>query len=96
MSGGSFNYAYGTVYQFADDLRVKLDEFDKADEFGDKRYKFEPETMSKLREIERLARYTARLMKEAEWLYSGDTSDASFMKRVGEIELSALASVGKV
>ena len=86
MSGGSFNYAYGTVDQFADELGVRLDEFDKADEFGDKRYKFEPETMSKLREIERLARYTARLMKEAEWLYSGDTGDASFMKRVGEIE----------
>ena len=96
MSGGSFNYAYGTVDQFADDLGVRLDEFDKADEFGDKRYEFEPETLAKLREIERLARYTARLMKEAEWLYSGDTSDASFMKRVGEIELSALASVGKV
>jgi 3-methyladenine DNA glycosylase Tag len=33
-----------------------------------------------------MVRVTSALMKEVEWLYSGDTSDDSFMKRVAGIE----------
>lgn len=86
MSGGSFDYVYGRVEQFADELGVRLDEHDKPNEWSDKPNAFEPATLAKLREIEKLARYTARLMREAEWLYSGDTGDESFMRRVAEIE----------
>jgi len=32
------------------------------------------------------ARKTAALMREAEFLYSGDTSEDSFLRRVAEIE----------
>jgi len=88
MSGGSFDYACYRVEQFADDLGLRLDEFDKKDEWGYQPNKFEAATLAKLREIEALARHTAKLMKEAEWLYSGDTSDDSFMERVREIESS--------
>ncbi len=88
MSGGSFDYACYRVDQFADELGLRLDEFDKKDEWGYQPNKFEPATLAKLREIEALARHTAKLMKEAEWLYSGDTSDDSFMMRVTEIESS--------
>ena len=88
MSGGSFDYAFCRVDQFADDLGVRLDEFDKKDEWGYQPNKFEPATLAKLREIEKLARHTAKLMKETEWLYSGDTSDDSFMDRVSVIESS--------
>lgn len=87
MSGGSFDYAYGRVDQFADELGLRLDQHDKV-EWGYQPNKFEPATLAKLREIEALARHTAKLMKEAEWLYSGDTSDDSFMMRVTEIESS--------
>ena len=88
MSGGSFNYACYQVYQFADELGLRLDEFDKENEWGYKPNNFEPETRAKLREIESLARYTADLMKEAGWLYSGDTGDDLFMERVRKIENS--------
>lgn len=88
MSGGSFDYAYGRVDQFADELGVRLDEHDRKNEYGETPYDFEPATLAKLREIEALARHTAKMMKEAEWLYSGDTSDESFMARVREIESS--------
>ena len=88
MSGGSFDYAFDRVELFADELKIRLDAFDKVDEWGETPNKFEPETLTKLREIEELARYMSRLMKEVEWLYSGDTSDDSFMESVMEIESS--------
>ena len=88
MSGGSFDYAYGRVDQFADELGVRLDKHAKSNEYGETPYNFEPATREKLREIEALARHTAKMMKEAEWLFSGDTSDESFMERVLEIESS--------
>jgi hypothetical protein len=77
MSGGNFNYAYETVGTFTYDLQYRLEA--------------EPElysqpVMDKLKEIERIANKTAKLMKEVEWLYSGDTGEMSFMNRVKEIE----------
>ena len=73
MSGGSFDYAYCVVQRFADDLALRLDEFDKTDDCGDQQNLIEPATL-------------AKLMKEAEWLYSGDIGDDSFMARVAKIE----------
>lgn len=84
MSGGSFDYAYSSVGDFADELSDKLSRND-VEEDGWK-YGFELATIAKLREIEAIARKTAALMKEAEWLYSGDTGDESFMERVRHIE----------
>jgi hypothetical protein len=43
-------------------------------------------TIEKLKEIQVMADHTAALMREVEWLYSGDTGDESFMARVAEIE----------
>jgi hypothetical protein len=94
MSCGSFDHAYERVDQFANELGSRLDEHAKTNEYGETPYDFEPETLAKLREIEALARHTAKLMREAEWLYSGDTSDDSFMERVGEIESSNAKSRG--
>jgi hypothetical protein len=96
MSGGSFGYAFSTVNRFTDELGVKLDGHDEVDARGFKPLQFAPETLEKLREIEHLARRTAMLMREVEWLYSGDTSDCSFMRRVAEIESSNSARTGKL
>jgi hypothetical protein len=85
MSGGSFDYAYCKAGQFADDLGLRLDEVDKVDEWGEMPNKVCPEAYGKLREIERIVRQTAVLMREVEWLYSGDTSDESFLQRIDEI-----------
>jgi 3-methyladenine DNA glycosylase Tag len=86
VSGGSFDYAYIRVEGFSENLLLRLDSSDKVDEYGDTPNKFKSETLSKLYEIERMVRVTSALMKEVEWLYSGDTSDDSFMKRVAGIE----------
>lgn len=86
MSGGSFNYAYMHTSNFADELGCKLDEFDKVDDWEQKPNYFEPAVLAKLREIKTLAERAALLMKEAEWLYSGDTGEESFLRRVAAIE----------
>lgn len=85
MSGGSFNYAFHQVGQFIEELEVKLDNADKIDEFGCCPNYFEPRVLAKLRNIATMARYTAKLMKEVEWLYSGDIGEDTFMKRIDEI-----------
>lgn len=77
MSGGSFDYAYRHAHLFAEELDARI--------ASGMQEEFWPETLAKLREIVALARYTAKMMREAEWLYSGDTSDESFLERVGEI-----------
>lgn len=85
MRGGAFNYAYCRVNEFADDIGMRIDEEDAVDEFGDQPNKFSPAVLSSLRSIESLARLTAQLMREAELLYSGDTSEESFLERAAKI-----------
>ncbi len=72
MSGGHFDYAYQRVQTFTDDLESQLGTFDG-------------ETKEALAAIVLVARGAARLMKEAEWLYSGDTSEEIFLERVGTV-----------
>jgi len=77
MSGGSFDYAYEKVVSFTNDLKESLE--NEPDFYSQL-------VVNKLKEIERIADKTAKLMKEVEWLYSGDTGEESFMERVKEIE----------
>ena len=89
MSGGHFDYAYLQPEMFADDLEKDILRND--DELGDPplwsfKYGYGQETIAKLTEIMKMARLVSKLMKEAEWLYSGDTGEESFARRVAEIE----------
>lgn len=86
MSGGCFDFAYLRTTRFADELQVKLDCYNWQDALGNAPYSFPPDVHAKLRDIERLARRTARLMRAAEWLCSGDTSEDSFMDEIRQIE----------
>ena len=86
MSGGSFDYAYGHASNFACELANKLDQFDKVTEWGDQPNLFPPEVLAKLREVQETVAHAAFLMKEVEWLYSGDTGSDTFMEHVAEIE----------
>lgn len=79
MSGGSFDYAYFKAQQFADDLECSL-----ADPNFAKLY--DPEVVRRMRCAVDIARQTAVLMKEVEWLVSGDTSDDTFIARTNNIE----------
>ncbi len=83
MSGGSFNYAYGLVEKFAYDLGHRLDRNNDQDEWGHA-YEFSDETVHALRNIENLAFRLAKLMRETEWLYSGDHSEESFLRLIDE------------
>lgn len=86
MSGGAFDYAYSKADAFAYELGNKLDEFDKVNDWGEKPNSFSAEVMVKLREIQAITTNTAKLMREVEWLYSGDTGENTFMDRVGKIQ----------
>ena len=74
MSGGHFDYAYVRTRAFADDLNDELDA-GNPDAFSE-------ETLLRLREMAQLVEFASKLMKEAEWLYSGDTTEESFHSRV--------------
>jgi hypothetical protein len=84
MSGGSFRYAYNHVEQFVEELHNKIDDNDKPNEWGDG-FGFSPEVLVKLQEVVDIATLSAKLMKEVEWLYSGDTVEDTFLERVAKI-----------
>ena len=85
MSGGSFDYAYARMHEFADDLRDMLSQQGQKKD-GWEVGTWEPQVAAKLAEIAALVDYAAKLAKEAEWLYSGDTGEDTFMERVSKIE----------
>ena len=85
MSGGSFDYAYRRMLDFADDLRCKLAQQGQVID-GWTVGTWEPQVAAKLAEIAVLVDHAAKLAKETEWLYSGDTGEDTFMERVAKIE----------
>jgi len=73
--------------QFADELRNKLQEQGKyLRGEGWSLPTWETEVACRLGEIAAFADYIGALMKEAEWLYSGDTGEDTFMCRVHDLE----------
>jgi hypothetical protein len=89
MSGGSFNYAYGRVGQFAEELKAKIANNNKEDDYGGK-FGFSPETIALLQSIAEDAERTAKLMKAAEWLYSGDTGEDDLAASVADVRGTAM------
>ncbi len=85
MSGGSFDYAYRRMMDFADDLRERLTQQGQVVD-GWKVGIWEPAVAVKLAEIAAIVDHVAKLAREAEWLYSGDTGEDTFMERVARIE----------
>ncbi len=85
MSGGSFNYEYSRMQDFADDLRERLTQQGQVVD-GWKVGIWEPAVATKLAEIAELVDHVAKLAREAEWLYSGDTGEDTFTERVSKIE----------
>ena len=83
MSGGSFNYAYSQVQSFSEDLVNKIDENEKPDRYGDA-HRFAPEVLNELLALADEARRLSVRMRAAEWLYSGDIGEETFLKRIAE------------
>ncbi len=85
MSGGSFDYAYARMHEFAEELRDMLSQQGQRKD-GWEIGTWEPAVAAKLAEIAAIVDHAAKLAREAEWLYSGDTGEETFMWRVAKIE----------
>lgn len=89
MSGGSFDYAYSRVEQFAEELRAKIANNGKENDHGEK-CEFSAQTIARLQSIVEDAERTAKLMKAAEWLYSGDTGEDDLAASVADVRGTAM------
>jgi hypothetical protein len=72
------------MQDFANDLRCKLAEQGQVVD-GWKIGTWEPAVATKLAEIAAIVDHAAKLAREAEWLYSGDTGEDTFTERVAKI-----------
>lgn len=91
MSGGSFNYAYSRVQDFADELEHKLAAAQELRNEGkDGSAVFDAPTTERLERIGKIVRDAAALMKEVEWLYSGDNGEDSFARNVQALKVASL------
>ena len=84
MSGGSFDYRYFQIQQFAEDLQNKIDENDTKNEYGSSN-SFNEKTLCLLKQAQRLIEHAGNIAKEVEWLYSGDIGEETFAKRFDEL-----------
>ena len=81
MSGGHYNYGCFAISYFAEELArdIRTNDVDTQLAYGGTvGFHHPPETLDRLRRAEQIIRVAADLAKEAEWLYSGDTSPAGF------------------
>lgn len=86
MSGGAFNHAYVHVRYFSDELDDLIRMASEPDLYDYSGPLYSPVVLAKLREIQILAARMSRLMRETEWLCSGDHSDDVFMRIIAQIE----------
>lgn len=89
MSGGSFGYAYSRVQQFCEELEIKIRRNGKSREdalYPDECYpEYSADTLFSLGQILEEAEKVAKLMRETEWLYSGDHGEESFQRLVAPL-----------
>lgn len=84
MSGGTFNqcgYVYYQVSQFADELENEIENNEKEDEWGYKRG-YNEKTLEILKSQIKNIRAMSQVMKEIDYLYSGDTSEETLVSRI--------------
>ncbi len=85
MSGGSFDYKCFAISQFAEELKNKIDENNREDEYG-YAHNFSPRTIVALEKSQQLIERVGKIAKEVEWLYSGDTGEDTFLERMKRIK----------
>ncbi len=78
MSGGSFDFAYSKVTDFADELSARLD--------TEPAYPHSEVVRERLQRLVIEARKLAALMRETEWLYSGDHGEQTYLDLVEKID----------
>jgi hypothetical protein len=86
MSGGHFSdnrYIYYMVDDFADQLDIHIQNNNQKDEWGHS-YSLSDEALQYLKEQVAAIRKTAYIMKQIDYLYSGDLGEESFFKKIKE------------
>ena len=89
MSGGSFGYAYRGVERFAGRLEERLRNAGKLSESPYGNYaecQWSPEVTELLTATAYAARKLATMMHAAEWLYSGDDGEESYLDAIAELD----------
>jgi hypothetical protein len=86
MSGGEFDFAYAHFISFAEEVNNKLNQQGLEDRYGCVEPVLPTEIEKEIREVVQLTRYVGELAKEVEWLYSGDSGNETFLKRIKEIK----------
>jgi hypothetical protein len=102
MSGGSFNYAYRRVETFVEELETKVRhavspaEVVEGEDIKERRHvpDFSLSTLARLSEIAKMSEHVAKLMREAEFLYSGDNCEDSFHENLAELAQTMPAAPG--
>jgi hypothetical protein len=84
MSGGSFDYNCYRIQNFAEELKIKIDNNNVTDEDGYKYGKSEA-TLSLLMECHSIIELSGKLAREIEWLYSGDIGEETFAESVNKM-----------
>lgn len=90
MSGGHFNgcgYVYYQVNQFADELENEIENNERENEYGYAPL-YRPDVIAYLKSVLPMIQKTAKIMKEIDYLYSGDHGEDSFMSIVQRLEKS--------
>jgi len=83
VSGGSFDYAYARLNDFADEAEAKIAQNGVPDRWGD--CQTMPDwVLAEMRQMVLEARSLAKRMRAAEWLYSDDIGEETFLKWVAE------------
>lgn len=85
MSGGHFDHVHSRVREFAEDLEREIANNAVPNDAGDV-YNFSPPVMVALASIRAQAEKIAILMKAADYLYSGEILEESFLEIVLEAE----------
>lgn len=80
VSGGSFNYAYSRVQDFAEELERRIERNNS----GDCAHGLDGNVIDELTAIASDARAMAVRMRAAEWLYSHDIGEETFMRWIGK------------
>ena len=85
MSGGYFQYVQYSITTAAEEVAELIHEVENAveDEWGYK-CEYEPETVEKFRECEKLLKKAAIYLHRVDWLVSGDDGEDDFYRRLKE------------
>lgn len=86
MSGGSFDYAFYKISDFGEDLRHRLLSTDVSDWNTEFVQSLSPEVYQALVKIAEDAIELAVKARAAEWLFSGDYGEQSFLNVVKSIQ----------